>query len=96
LLARLWVRAVQRSQASFIAALQKEDARQAALAGALSILDFCDEYPADAQLLVAFRREDLIRSVPEGPLADELASRQMLDAPLHGYPPSFQERRGEP
>jgi AcrR family transcriptional regulator len=73
LLARLWVRAVQRSQASFIGALQKEDAREAARAGALSILDFCDEYPADAQLLVAFRREDLIRSVPEGPLADELA-----------------------
>lgn len=74
LIARLWVRAVQRSQASFIAALEHEDARQAALAAALSILDFCDEHPADAQLLVAFRREDLIRSVPQGPLAEELAA----------------------
>jgi AcrR family transcriptional regulator len=32
LLARLWVRAVQRSRASFIGALQKEDAREAARA----------------------------------------------------------------
>jgi AcrR family transcriptional regulator len=79
LIARLWVRAVHRSQASFIAALQREDAREAALAAALSILDFCDEHPADAQLLVAFRREDLIRSA-EGALADELAE---LNAPVH-------------
>jgi AcrR family transcriptional regulator len=73
LIARLWVRAVQRSQASFIAALEPDDAREAALAAALSIPDFCDEHPADAQLLVAFRREDLIRSVPDGRLAEELA-----------------------
>jgi AcrR family transcriptional regulator len=72
LIARLWVRAVQRSQAVFIAALQRDDAREAALAGALSIPEFCDEHPADAQLLVAFRREDLIRSA-EGTLAEELA-----------------------
>jgi AcrR family transcriptional regulator len=72
LIARLWVRAVHRSQAAFIAALQPEDAREAALGAALSIFDFCDEHPADAQLLVAFRRADLIRSA-EGPLAEELA-----------------------
>jgi AcrR family transcriptional regulator len=72
LIARLWIRAVYRSQASFLAALEQADPRDAALAGAMSIIDFCEEHPADAQLLVAFRREDLIRTIPEGPLADEL------------------------
>jgi AcrR family transcriptional regulator len=72
LIARLWVRAVHRSQAAFVAALEREDAREAALAAALSIPDFCDQHPADAQLLVAFRRGDLIRSA-EGSLAEELA-----------------------
>jgi AcrR family transcriptional regulator len=72
LIARLWIRAVYRSQASFVAALEQGDAREAALAGAMSIIDFCEEHPADAQLLTAFRREDLIRVIPKGALADEL------------------------
>ena len=45
----------------------------------MSIIDFCEEHPADAQLLVAFRREDLIRVVPNGTLADEL---ETLNRPL--------------
>ena len=73
LIARLWMRAVYRSQASFVTALERQDAKDAALAAAMSIVDFCEEHPADAKLLVTFRREDLIRSLPEGPLADELA-----------------------
>jgi AcrR family transcriptional regulator len=73
LIARLWTRAVYRSQASFLAALQAKDPTEAALAAAMSIVDFCEEHPADARLLVSFRREDLIRSTPNGPLADELA-----------------------
>jgi len=73
LIAKLWMRAVYRSQASFLTALEEEDPQEAALAAAMSIIDFCEEYPADAHLLVSFRREDLIRSAPEGPLADELA-----------------------
>ncbi len=73
LLARLWVRAVYRSQASFLAALEDSDPRSAALAASASILAFCEEHPADAQLLVAFRREDLVRTLPPGPLAQELA-----------------------
>jgi AcrR family transcriptional regulator len=72
LVARLWIRAVYRSQGSFLAALEGDDPRGAALAAALSILDFCEEHPPDAQLLVAFRREDLIRAIPGGALADEL------------------------
>jgi AcrR family transcriptional regulator len=73
LIARLWMRAVYRSQASFLTALEEPDAKKAALAAALSIIDFCEEHPADARLLVSFRRDDLIRSAPEGPLVDELA-----------------------
>lgn len=73
LITRLWMRAVYRSQASFVAALEKPDPKEAALAAAMSIIDFCEEHPADALLLVSFRREDLIRAAPEGPLADELA-----------------------
>ena len=72
LIARLWIRAVYRSQASFIAALEGVDAKEAALAAAMSIIDFCEEHPADAQLLVAFRREDLVQAIPKGRLADEL------------------------
>ena len=72
LIAKLWIRAVYRSQASFVAALERDDAKEAALAAALSIIDFCEEHPADAQLLAAFRREDLIGVVPDGPLAAEL------------------------
>src|SRR5215216_4284095 len=59
LLTRLWMRAVYRSQASFLAAAQ-------------SILEFCEQEPADARLLVSFRREDLIRTAPNGELAQEL------------------------
>ena len=72
LVARLWMRAVRRSQASFLAALEEEDPRAAALAAAQSILEFCDEHPADARLLVSFRREDLIRTASSGQLAEEL------------------------
>jgi AcrR family transcriptional regulator len=72
LLTRLWIRAVYRSQAWFLAALEHEDARTAARAAAQSILEFCEQEPADARLLVSFRREDLIRAAPSEQLADEL------------------------
>ncbi len=72
LVARLWIRAVHRSQASFLVALERDDAREAALAAAMSILDFCEEHPADARLLVSFRREDLIRTTPAGRVAEDL------------------------
>jgi len=72
LIARLWMRAVYRSQASFVAALERQDPRDAALAAAMSIVEFCEENPADARLLASFRREDLVRSTASGPLIDEL------------------------
>ena len=65
---------MQRSQAGFLAAVGgQEEPREAVVAGGLSILDFCAADPADAQLLVAFRHDDLVRAAPTGPLADELA-----------------------
>lgn len=79
LVARLWIRAIFRSQASFLAALEEPDATKAALAGAMSVIDFCEANPADARLLVSFRRDDLVRDIPDGPLADELAK---LNRPL--------------
>jgi AcrR family transcriptional regulator len=69
LLARLWLRAVYRSQASFLAALEQEDPHDAALAAAMSIIEFCETEPADARLLTSFRREDLIRKT-----SDQLAA----------------------
>ena len=76
LVVRLWMRAVYRSQASFIAALERQDAKEAALAASMAIIDFCEEHPADAQLLVSFRREDLIRTTPRAELAEELTSQR--------------------
>jgi len=71
LIATLCIRAVYRSQASFLAALEDADAQAAARAAALSIIDFCEAEPADARLLASFRREDLIRTT-SGQLAEEL------------------------
>ena len=73
LVARLWIRAVCRSQASFLAALEERDPKKAAVAAGLSILDFCRDEPADARLLVSFRYDDLIRSDPSPAIAGELA-----------------------
>jgi AcrR family transcriptional regulator len=79
LLARVWIRAVYRSQASFVVALDQPDPVDAAVAGAMSILDFCHDEPADAHLLVAFRHEDLVRA----DLSDELKSElEELNRPI--------------
>jgi AcrR family transcriptional regulator len=79
LLARVWIRAVYRSQASFLVAIDQPDPVDAAVAGAMSILDFCRDEPADARLLVAFRREDLVRAELSDQLAMEL---EELNRPL--------------
>jgi hypothetical protein len=59
--------------------LERDDPREAALACAMSVIDFCREHPEDARLLTTFRREDLMTAVPKGELADELAT---LNDPL--------------
>lgn len=72
LLARLWMRAVRRSQARFLDALDGPDPVGAAVAGALAVLDFCRDEPADARLLVSYRREDLLRHAPAPEITREL------------------------
>jgi AcrR family transcriptional regulator len=79
LLAQMWIRAVRRAQAGFLEALQSEDGVGAAVAAAVSLYEFAESHPADARLLAAMRREDLIDTsvVPER--ARELAA---LNRPL--------------
>jgi AcrR family transcriptional regulator len=71
LVARLWIRAVRRSQDGFIEALEAADPRQAAVDAAMTIIDFSERERADARLLVSFRREDLMKTAG-GELATEL------------------------
>jgi AcrR family transcriptional regulator len=72
LLARVWIRAVRRSQARFLEAIDQPDPVEAAVAAALAILDFCRDEPADAALLVAYRWEDLVRAGLSDQLTREL------------------------
>jgi len=72
LLARLWVRAVRRSQAAFCAAAEHADPERAAVDAALSIYDFCARESADARLLVSMRREDLVQAELPADLMREL------------------------
>lgn len=74
LFAQVWIRAVRRSQSEFAAAAADPDAKRAALAAALSVYDFCERNPADARLLLSFRREDLI----EGQIS-EAAKRELAE-----------------
>jgi AcrR family transcriptional regulator len=73
LITMLWIRAVHRSQGAFVAAMDHSDPTEAAVAAALSILDFCREHPADARLLASYGREELLGATPTGRLAEELA-----------------------
>jgi AcrR family transcriptional regulator len=79
LLATMWIRAVKRSQDSFIEALEDPDPINAAIAAALSIWDFSQQHPQDARLLASLRREDLIHTVTTPRLRRELAQ---LNRPL--------------
>ena len=80
LLARLWIRAVKRSQGRFLEALASDsDPVEAAVEAALSIYDFAREEPGDARLLTSLRREDLIQM----PLPAELVSElEELNRPI--------------
>ena len=80
LLARLWIRAVGRSQERYLEALQSEgDPVGGAIAAALSIYDFARAEPGDARLLASLRREDLIQMPLPGDVATEL---EELNAPI--------------
>jgi AcrR family transcriptional regulator len=72
-LAELWIRAVDRAQAHFLAALKDAgDPLEAALAAGLSVFDFAKENHDDARLLASLRREDLIRSALPQALTERL------------------------
>jgi AcrR family transcriptional regulator len=62
LLTEMWIRAVRRSQESFIAATEHPDPLEAAVGAALSVYDFCVDHPADGRLLLSYRAEDLAGS----------------------------------
>ena len=79
LLARLWIRAVRRSQADFLAAIDRPDPIDGAVSGAMAILDFCESQRADARLLVSFRRKDLLHAKPSPELTRAL---EELNRPL--------------
>lgn len=79
LLAAMWIRSVQRSQASFLAELERADAHEAAVAAGLAIHDFALSHPGDARLLASLRREDLVATVAD---ADLIASLEELNGPL--------------
>lgn len=73
LLATAWLRAVQSAQARFIVPLDDvEDPIEAAVAAGLSTLDYAIDEPADARLLGALRREDLLAGVQDPDLASAL------------------------
>jgi AcrR family transcriptional regulator len=61
LLGAMWIRAVKRSHETFCAPLDAPDPTEAATGAALSILTFCADHFADAQLLVTLRQRDLLR-----------------------------------
>lgn len=82
LLGEMWVRAVRRSQAKFIEALADPDPISAAVGAALTLHDFAREEPADAQLLAAVRREDLVAGVSSKRVREQLdgLNRPLQDA----------------
>jgi AcrR family transcriptional regulator len=83
LLARLWIRAVGRSQRRFMEALEDDsDPLEAAVAAALSIYDYARDEPGDARLLMSLRREDLVQVPLPADVASELAelNRPIEDA----------------
>ncbi len=78
LLAAMWLRGVRRSQACFLEPLKAGgDPIKAALAAGLAIFDFATEEPADARLLAALRREDLVGEVTDAALV--VALQQVND-----------------
>lgn len=73
LLAAMWLRAVRRSQTLFLSELHRDrDPMLAAVAAGVALVDFAQQEPADARLLVALRREDLVRGVADSTLARQL------------------------
>ncbi len=62
ILLEAWLRAVRRFQDGFLDALASGPPKEAAVAAALWTPRFATEHPADATLLLHYRRDDLLRS----------------------------------
>jgi AcrR family transcriptional regulator len=74
LLAAMWIRAVRRSQAAFLAELGGDgDPVEVATAAGLAVCGFARSARADARLLAAVRREDLVAATVDATLLTELA-----------------------
>ena len=78
-LAAAWLRALQRFQASALAAAAEDDPLEAAVAMAVSQLSFAREQPADARLLLTLRRDDLLDATPDDSFRARLDA---INAPL--------------
>jgi AcrR family transcriptional regulator len=89
LLARLWIRTVQRSQEGGVAALSQTDVKKAAIDAALHIPRWSRSNLDDACVLLLYRREQLAEQWP-AELGDELAT---LNDPLKAAIRSFVRRR---
>ena len=76
ILAATWLRALDRFQALAMSATG-DGALDAAVAMALSALDFAREYPDDTRLLLMMRPEDLVDAEGGGELAEAIASRNV-------------------
>jgi AcrR family transcriptional regulator len=65
LLAEMWIASVQRFQVTFLAAAGRDvEPLEAAVGAAVAVHDFARDQPADAGLLAALRREDLVAAAP--------------------------------
>ncbi|WP_225731820.1 MULTISPECIES: TetR/AcrR family transcriptional regulator [unclassified Nocardia] len=62
LLARLWLRSIQRFHIGFIAALSGADPL---LAAAIHLAQYCRAHPTEARAMKMFRREELLEVVPD-------------------------------
>lgn len=83
LLAAMWLRGVRRSQARFLEPLTAGgDPMEAAVSAGLAICDFARDEPADARLLAALRREDLVGEVTDPDLVSALqqVNRELYEA----------------
>ncbi len=71
----MWLRAVRRSQAEFLRELNADgDPIEVAVAAGLSVCDFARREHADARLLAAVRREDLVATTVDPKLVTELTA----------------------
>lgn len=73
IMANLWIRTIHEAQQGFLEALQIEDLDEAAEAASLHVTKWSRENLAKAQVLLLYRREDLVEKWPDE-LGDQLAS----------------------